>query len=168
MRTWIGLAMVLALCCFPKMASGYITPPVVWQPPAFAGEEFLVEVGYGLCDGLQVFNVQDREIQRNGSVIRITVRAYWTDDFAACIFPPGAVHVVVGPLPAGQYRVELFRRHIEVPTIVIPGPVSDIVVVERQGTGPQSIPTLSSVGLGFLFGLLALFGLMAAVKTIPD
>lgn len=163
MRFQIALILLLA---WLRPASAYVDPPFVTIPPAVEGQEFTVDVRWGRCDALQVFGPMDRELVRNGDTITITVR-YLFATGAACIFPDALSRIRVGPLPVGQYRIDLRLRLLEVPTIVYPGPSATIVVQPTQGGVAAPIPGLSLGGLAFLSSLICCLGVYWLRKRRP-
>lgn len=155
-RFLIALALLLA---WLGPASAYVEPPFVTNPPAVEGQEFTVDVRWGRCDLIQSFDPLDREVSVSGSTVAVTVRHALATG-AGCIFPDGGSRLRLGPFPAGTYRIDIRLRRLEVPSVVIPGPSSTIVVQSAQGGGPVAIPGLSLVGLATLSFLLAGMGVV--------
>lgn len=142
----------------------YIEPPFVTNPPAIEGQEFTVDVRWGRCDAVQSFSPLDREIERNGSTVTITLRAFMASG-AGCIYPDGGSRLQVGPLPAGTYAVNVRLRLVDAPSVVLPGPSSTIAVQFAQGSAAAPIPALTLLGLAVLVCLLGSLGSNALRKA---
>lgn len=155
-RRWFP-AMVWVFALSTDPANAYVNPPFVTNPPAVEGQPFTIDVRWGACHGFQSVDPLDRELVREGSLITVTVRGYIATG-AACIFPAGGSRLQVGPLPAGEYQIDLRIRLVDAPTVVLPGSASTVIVQPGQGPGSIVVPSLSMSGLLTLFMLFGLSG----------
>lgn len=151
---------VLAMIVGPSSAFAFYDLPVIDPANPIAGEPIGFSVRSGVCDFViapPLAGVADRELVVVGNVIKATVRAADGNGFVDfCIYPTVTQHFPIGALPAGTYRLELYRRNVTDP--------NDIRLATTVGftVSPIAVPALDSIGAPILTVLLASFGFAAA------
>ncbi len=139
--------------------------PLVFSPlTPNSNDSLVVSVETVGCD---VFvgggNPNSVQIQREGSVIKITSLGISYTDPVLCFFPRDTARFTVGPVPAGSYSVELYLRDFELPTLVDLVQTGNLNVTQGQII-LKPVPSNSLSGLLFLLFLLFVTGIIGIGK----
>jgi hypothetical protein len=155
------IALPILLLAGPAQA--YFAPLQFRPPTPTAGQIAQVLVRVGECDLLQVFSAQDREIAIAGNTVQVTVRGTTAFDQAFCVYPDQTSTLDLVPLPAGSYRVEIYRRELTDPTDVDLMQSANLVVGLAP---PTSVAVLNSISISVLGLSIFLVGLLCARRQV--
>ncbi len=108
------------------------------------GQSALLEIRVGDCDTVHVLNENDRQIETNGNVIRVTIDGQTAELPSDCDAEQVSTRVRLPALSAGTYRVELYRRPM-VPLNAAPALMQSATLTVAGAS--TSVPALSTTGL---------------------
>lgn len=151
--------LALLSACFPRIASAYYAPLLFIPEAPTAGQAVVLRVRFGICDALVVSGSQDRELVVQGNQIRVTATGIYAPDLPFCIYPDGYADFDIGPLAAGTYQVQFYRRDLFVPSDVDLVQSGNVVV----GLAPAVPVPASNV---FNLGVLGLLLVVTATRTV--
>jgi hypothetical protein len=157
--------MITFLLCVWCAQAQAVWGPLVFVPPIpneTQSVNFTIFVGG--CDTF--LSGSDEVVELVGSTIRVTKIGISVDDSAQCIFPFGSGTVRLGRFAPGTYRVEVYRRQQQQPSVVDLVQTGNVTVV----AGPNVViaaPVFSPLGLMALIAAVLLLGSFASARAKP-
>lgn len=147
----LRLAIAVAISLLPSSSRAYYAPLIFTPSAPVEGQQFSLRARFGVCDALVVAGPQDRELVVQGNHLRVMATGIYAPDLPFCIYPDGYADFEVGPLAAGTYDVQLYRRDLFVPSDVQLVQSGSVTVGLASAT---QVPSLRTVSLAILVGLV--------------
>jgi hypothetical protein len=150
------------LCAWCAHAQAVWGPLVFVPPIPNESQSVNFTIFVGGCDTF--LSSSDEVVELVGSTIRVTKVGISVDDFAQCIFPFGSGTVRLGRFAPGTYRVEVYRRQRQQPTIVDLVQTGNVTVV-ADPNAVIAAPVFSPLGLLALITAILLLGSSASTRV---
>lgn len=147
---------LLAGLCMSSAAWAGVPPPTLSFQPVAPRANQTISLTYTLAacgDVFPGYAPSNRTVEVVGQVVRVTV----DHDSDSCIpgqqFDPSYAWTI-GPLPAGNYQVELIADGGDAPSTFVLA-TGDLVVAPGAvvAPSPNTVPSLNAWGLGLMVGL---------------